>query len=63
LRLAFDSALQDPGLIAEAAQAQLELGVIGGQQIADMLARLYAEPDSTYARVAQLRSAPPSPAR
>ena len=54
LREAFDATLKDPELIAEAAVENLELSPLGGQEVQDLVARLYAAPPDLAKRARQL---------
>ncbi len=45
LRDAFDAAMLDPALTAEAAQLKLELSPLSGQQVQALIERLYATPE------------------
>ena len=57
LRLAFDRAMRDPDLVAEAERNELELGAMSGEAIEAMLVRLYALPDAIFRRLAGWRLA------
>ncbi len=54
LREAFDATLKDPELIAEAAVENLELSPLGGKEVQDLVARLYAAPPDLAKRARQL---------
>jgi tripartite-type tricarboxylate transporter receptor subunit TctC len=58
LRRAFDLAMEDASLIAEAAHDQLELGALSGSEIEAMLVRLYDLPDAIYQKLASWRAPP-----
>jgi tripartite-type tricarboxylate transporter receptor subunit TctC len=58
LRQAFDRAMLDKDLIAEAEQSQLELGALSGAAIEEMLVRLYDLPDAIFRKLAAWRSPP-----
>ena len=45
LRKAFDDAMKDPALIAEAAQLHLELSPLPGKEVQSLIERLYATPE------------------
>src|SRR6516165_7599435 len=50
LRRAFDQAMQDPDLIAEAAKMDLELGFFSGRDVQSLVERLYQSPPEVIAR-------------
>ena len=50
LRRAFDQAMHDPQLIAEAAKMDLELGFFSGEDVQSLVARLYQSPPEVIAR-------------
>jgi tripartite-type tricarboxylate transporter receptor subunit TctC len=50
LRRAFDQAMHDPQLIAEAAKMDLELGFFSGQDVQSLVERLYRSPPEVIAR-------------
>jgi tripartite-type tricarboxylate transporter receptor subunit TctC len=54
LRLAFDAAMQDPALLADAAQASLSIGPMGAGAIARFIEEVYRTPPAVAARAAQL---------
>ena len=56
LRKAFDAALKDPALIADAKKQNLELDPITGQEITDLMARLYGTPKTVAERVRGFRT-------
>ena len=54
LRRAFDATLKDPGFIAEAATAKMEIDPLTGEAIDALLARAYDAPKDVVARAAAL---------
>ncbi|MGH6769205.1 MAG: hypothetical protein ACRECO_09330 [Xanthobacteraceae bacterium] len=56
LRAAFDAALKDPALIADAKKQNLELDPITGQEITDLMVRLYGTPKTVAERVRSFRT-------
>jgi tripartite-type tricarboxylate transporter receptor subunit TctC len=50
LRRAFDQAMHDPELIAEAAKMDLELGYFSGEDVQSLVERLYQSPPDVIAR-------------
>ena len=51
LRRAFDATMKDPSFIADAAQLQLELSPMTGEEVQALVAKLAATPGETVARV------------
>jgi tripartite-type tricarboxylate transporter receptor subunit TctC len=60
LRRAFDDAMKEPGLIADAARLQLEIDPMTGEQVQDLVAQLSRTPPEIVTRV---RAALEAPAR
>ena len=60
LRRAFDAAMKEPGLIADAARLQLEIDPMTGEQVQDLVAQLSRTPPEIVSRV---RAALEAPAR
>ena len=56
LRRAFDQAMQDPDLIAEAAKMDLELGFFSGRDVQSLVERLYQSPPEVIARAQAIAS-------
>jgi hypothetical protein len=54
LRQGFDAAMQDPALLAEAAQASLGVAPMAGAAIARFAEEIYATPPAVAARAAQM---------
>jgi hypothetical protein len=54
LRSAFMAAMKDPGLIADAKKANLDLTPMSGEELAAMVAGLYATPPAVIARTRQV---------
>jgi tripartite-type tricarboxylate transporter receptor subunit TctC len=54
LRGAFDETMRDPEFLLEASAQKLDLNPVSGQQIADILKRVYALPPAMIARVTSL---------
>jgi hypothetical protein len=54
LRQGFDAAMQDPALLAEAAQASLGIAPMTGAAIARFAEEVYATPPAVAARAAQM---------
>jgi tripartite-type tricarboxylate transporter receptor subunit TctC len=54
LRAAFDSALKDPELIAEAAKQRLDVSPVSGNDMAALIAHAYAAPDPVVERARSL---------
>jgi tripartite-type tricarboxylate transporter receptor subunit TctC len=52
LRAAFDAAMQDPALLAEAARMQLAVAGITGAQVQALIRQVYATPKDVVARAA-----------
>jgi tripartite-type tricarboxylate transporter receptor subunit TctC len=52
LRRAFDAALQDPALLAEAGRMQLAIAGITGEQVQALIRQLYATPKDVVAKAA-----------
>jgi len=59
LRRAFDATMRDPGFIAEAAQMQLRLSPMTGEEVQALVAKLAGTPPETVARVRGALTAPP----
>lgn len=55
LRRAFDQAVKDPDLLADAARQNMEIDAITGQDITDLLVRLYETPREIVERVNAFR--------
>jgi tripartite-type tricarboxylate transporter receptor subunit TctC len=53
LRLAFDEAMQDPALLADAAQASLSIAPMGGAAIASFIEEVYQTPPAVVAKAAK----------
>ena len=51
LRLAFDAAMRDPDLRAEAARQTLEINPVSGQELDALSARIMATPAEVAARL------------
>jgi tripartite-type tricarboxylate transporter receptor subunit TctC len=51
LRDAFEKAAKDPELLAEAARMNLEISPLTGQEVQDLIAKLYATPPSVVEKV------------
>ena len=51
LRDAFVSASKDPELLAEAAKMNLEISALTGQEVQDLIAKLYATPPAVVEKV------------
>jgi tripartite-type tricarboxylate transporter receptor subunit TctC len=58
LRRAFDATMKDPDFIADAAQLQLELSPMTGEQVQALVAQLAATPPAVVARVRAALEAP-----
>jgi tripartite-type tricarboxylate transporter receptor subunit TctC len=58
LRRAFDATMKDPEFIADAAQLQLELSPMTGEQVQALVAQLAATPPDIAARVRTALEAP-----
>ena len=58
LRRAFDATTKDPNFIADAAQLQLELSPMTGEEVQALVAKLAATPGETVARVRSALAAP-----
>src|SRR6516162_694156 len=56
LRRAFDQAMQDPDLIAEAAKMDLELGIFSGKDVQSLVERLYQSSPEVIARAQAIAS-------
>ena len=56
LRHAFDQAMHDPDLIAEAAKMDLELGFFSGRDVQSLVERLYQSPPEVIARAQAIAS-------
>jgi hypothetical protein len=54
LRLGFDEAMQDPGLLADAAQASLGIDPMGAGAIASFVDEVYRTPPAVAAKAARL---------
>ena len=54
LRQAFMATLKDPDLVADAKKANLDLTPMSGEQLAAMVADLYATPPAVIARTRQV---------
>jgi hypothetical protein len=54
LRAAFDSALKDPGLIAEAGKQRLDVSPVSGEDMTALIARAYAAPKPVVDRARAL---------
>ncbi len=52
LRRAFDAAMQDPELVAEAARMQLAVAAITGEQVQALIRQVYATPKDVVAKAA-----------
>ena len=50
LRAAFDAAVKDPALLAEAKQQHLEMGPLPGSEVQALIERLYASPEPLVKR-------------
>jgi tripartite-type tricarboxylate transporter receptor subunit TctC len=59
LRRAFDATMKDPSFIADAAQLQLELSPMTGEEVQALVARLAGTPSETVERVRNALAAPP----
>jgi hypothetical protein len=59
LRRAFDATMRDPGFISEAAQLQLELSPMTGEEVQALVAKLAATPPQIVARVRGALAAKP----
>jgi len=59
LRRAFDLAMKDKDLLADAAKQDLEVNPLGGEQMQDMLARVYATPKELVMRLAEASKSQP----
>jgi tripartite-type tricarboxylate transporter receptor subunit TctC len=53
LRTAFMEAIKDPKLMADAAKAKLDLDAISGEEVQELVARIYATPQSVIHRTKQ----------
>jgi hypothetical protein len=56
LRKAFDAVLKDPALLADAKKQNLEIDPITGQEITDLMTRLYGTPKTVAERVRNFRT-------
>ncbi|MFN4282981.1 MAG: hypothetical protein ACK4NA_10115 [Alphaproteobacteria bacterium] len=56
LRAAFEAAAKDPALLADAKKQDLEIETISGQEITDLLVRLYDTPKAVIDRVEGFRT-------
>lgn len=56
LRKAFEAAIKDPALLADAKKQDLEIDTISGQEITDLLVKLYDTPKDVVARVEGFRT-------
>ena len=56
LRKAFEAAAKDPALLADAKKQDLEIDTISGQEITDLLVRLYDTPKAVVDRVEGFRT-------
>ena len=56
LRAAFDAVLKDPALLADAKKQNLEIDPISGQEITDLMVRLYETPKAVAERVRNFRT-------
>jgi tripartite-type tricarboxylate transporter receptor subunit TctC len=56
LRKAFDAVLKDPALLADAKKQNLEIDPITGQEITELMARLYGTPKTVAERVRNFRT-------
>ena len=56
LRAAFEAAAKDPALLADAKKQDLEIETLGGQEITDLLVRLYDTPKAVVDRVESFRT-------
>jgi tripartite-type tricarboxylate transporter receptor subunit TctC len=54
LRAAFDAAVHDPELIADAKVQNLELSPLTGQEVQDLVSRLYSAPEDLVRRTRQM---------
>ena len=54
LRGAFDAALEDKTLLAEAEKAQLEIQPVSGVEAQELVANIYSTPDSLVERTRQV---------
>jgi hypothetical protein len=59
LRRAFDATMKDPDFIADAAQLQLELSPMAGEEVQALVARLAGTPPEIVARVRTALAASP----
>jgi hypothetical protein len=59
LRRAFDATMKDPDFIADAAQLQLELSPMTGEEVQALVARLAGTPPEIVARVRRALAASP----
>lgn len=59
LRRAFDLAMQDKELLADAAKQNLEVNPLSGEQVQKVLARVYATPKELVARLAEASKSQP----
>jgi tripartite-type tricarboxylate transporter receptor subunit TctC len=51
LRRAFDAAMKDPALLAEAEQSKIEIEPLTGEEVADLVKQVNATPPEVVARV------------
>ena len=51
IRRAFDAAMKDPELLAEADKLKIEVDPLSGEQVAALIEELYKTPADTVARV------------
>lgn len=54
LRTAFDATMKDPGFIADAAKAKLQLSPVTGQEIETVIGDLYATPKDVIEKVTEI---------
>jgi tripartite-type tricarboxylate transporter receptor subunit TctC len=50
LRIAFERTLKDPAFLVEAEKAGLEVRHVGGEEVAQLVDRMYASPPSVIER-------------
>jgi tripartite-type tricarboxylate transporter receptor subunit TctC len=58
LREAFDKTMTDPGFLADAAKAHMEVSPVSGEQVAKLIAEVLASPKDVVARVRTALAAP-----
>ena len=59
LRRAFDAAMKDPALLSDAVKQDLEINPVTGEEMTEVLKRVFATPKDLIAKLAEASSSRP----